>query len=80
VASEIRGKKKKRENWRMTQEELRTKLMTEATQMVEQVLGAVAERDMKITEIEEVALEARQTIGERVAERLVEYRGGTTSA
>jgi hypothetical protein len=54
--------------------------MTEATQMVEQVLGAVAERDMKITEIEEVALEARQTIGERVAERLVEYRGGTTSA
>jgi hypothetical protein len=64
----------------MTQEELRTKLMTEATQMVEQVLGAVAERDMKITEIEEVALEARQTIGERVAERLVEYRGGTTSA
>jgi hypothetical protein len=60
----------------MTQSELKANLMRELETEVDRALGARANgRPLTVTEIEDVVLEVRQRMGEKIAASMIEGQG-----
>ena len=55
----------------MANSELKAKLEADAAAIIDSVMAKIGDREMNLTEIEDVALEARAEFGRQLAERLV---------
>lgn len=58
----------------MKEEQLRAQMEADAAAIINELMGTVTDRDMNLTEIEEVALKARAAFGQQLAARMVEMQ------